>query len=309
MDKFWIKAVGPDGNHSELGEIELNFIVLPPSAAKAFCGIGALGRILLNGRFAEAFNVLRGGFNSAIKGTPGLSHGDYAEIIRAIIGFSPVEIACPQFRLDFPIEDDEDLLASIILLHQIIGLNQYAAGKFSIKGKVVVDAGANSGVFSLYAARLGAKRVYSFEPLKSTYKRLVRNVKRNGLGSKIIPVNMALGEKNGVSDIHFSSDGSEVASMIKGRKMDKSEPIRVATIDSFFHGKMKIGFIKMDVEGYEAEILRGAAKTMQKHKPVLSFSAYHKPGDKEELPVLVRKIRGDYSCRLLKRCEEDIYCE
>ena len=85
--------------------------------------------------------------------------------------------------------------------------------------------------------------------------------------------------------------------------------VRVTTIDDQMHSRGRVDFIKIDAEGFEENILLGAARTMKKYKPILSFSAYHKPGDKEELPALVISIRPDYSCRLMNRSEEDIYCE
>jgi hypothetical protein len=65
----------------------------------------------------------------------------------------------------------------------------------------------------------------------------------------------------------------------------------------------------MDVEGYEENVLLGARETIRKWKPVLSFSAYHKPTDKTRLPEVVKSIRSDYDIRLNKHFEEDFYCE
>jgi len=65
-------------------------------------------------------------------------------------------------------------------------------------------------------------------------------------------------------------------------------------------------FLKIDTEGYEAEILKGAAGTIKKYKPVLALSAYHKPNDKKELPELVNSI-APYDCELLGG--EDLICK
>lgn len=71
----------------------------------------------------------------------------------------------------------------------------------------------------------------------------------------------------------------------------------------------------MDVEGYEEKVLLGARKTIKKYKPVLSFSAYHKPDDRQRLPRVIKSIRPDYKCVLCPEVEgstireETFYCE
>jgi hypothetical protein len=65
----------------------------------------------------------------------------------------------------------------------------------------------------------------------------------------------------------------------------------------------------MDVEGYEENVLLGATNIIRKYKPVLSFSAYHKPTDKVRLPQLVKNIRADYRIKLNSFYEEDFYCD
>jgi len=83
----------------------------------------------------------------------------------------------------------------------------------------------------------------------------------------------------------------------------------VATVDSFMRKKGRLDLMKIDSEGYEERILLGARGTIRECKPVLSFSAYHKPDDKARLPSIVKGIRPDYRCALLTRRETDFYCE
>jgi len=78
------------------------------------------------------------------------------------------------------------------LLTEIIINDQYEAYSSHLKNKIVIDAGANVGIFSLYASMLGAKKVYAFEPVKETYDILVKNIKMNK-ENKIIPMTSSQG--------------------------------------------------------------------------------------------------------------------
>ena len=187
--------------------------------------------------------------------------------------------------------------------------NQYNIQPEKIRDKVVLDCGAHHGVFSIYASILGAKKVYSFEPVSNTFNVLSYNIKQNELHKNIFPINMGVGEKNKEAQIFFniSSDGS--ASLHKEGK--DFEKIKITSLDAFVKLKKidKIGLIKMDIEGNEEEALIGANRIIKKDKPILTFSAYHKKDDKIKLPKRVLSIRSDYKIKLLKSFEEDFYCE
>lgn len=186
-------------------------------------------------------------------------------------------------------------------------VNQYNVSKEKIKNKIVIDVGSNLGEFAIYCVRLGAKKVYAFEPVTETFKILEKQIEINNLKGKIIPVKLALGDKNETLKINFEGAGDATAH-INGRLSTNSEIIKVIKLDDFIK-KEKVSFIKMDVEGYEEKVLRGAHKVIKRDKPILSFSGYHKKTDKSILPLVVKKIRPDYKIRLLKRGEEDFYCE
>jgi len=198
-----------------------------------------------------------------------------------------------------------------VLLKQIILQNQYCLTKENVEGKIIIDAGANVGVFSMCAAALGAKKVYAFEPVRQTFGILQQNVASNGFEGIILPVNTGLGDETGKTTLFYDGEGGDGGASIvlkcDGRKI---EVIDIATIDSFMSSRgERVGFIKIDTEGYERQVLAGARETITRDKPVLSFSAYHFKEDKAELPKVVNGIRGDYKCTLNNFGEEDFYCE
>jgi hypothetical protein len=69
----------------------------------------------------------------------------------------------------------------------------------------------------------------------------------------------------------------------------------------------KINLIKIDTEGSEREILKGAKETIRRFKPRMAIAAYHLPDDKKMIPKLVLSIRDDYKFKLVNKGEEDLF--
>jgi FkbM family methyltransferase len=199
-----------------------------------------------------------------------------------------------------------------ITLEQVFLHNQYDCNNSNIKNKVVIDAGANVGVFSFYAIAFGASKVYAFEPAPETFELLKRNIEKNGCGGVIIPIKKGLGKKRTSAVLNEKFAGSGGSQILEPKEKDNkdSQTIEIISADELlYQEKEKIGFIKMDVEGYEENVLIGAKKIIARDKPVLSFSAYHKPTDIERLPQVVKSIRSDYRIILNEYAEKDFYCE
>jgi FkbM family methyltransferase len=125
---------------------------------------------------------------------------------------------------------------------------------------VILDVGANIGVFSIAAAkRFPDATIHSFEPNPEAYPRLVRNLELNGTVN-VRPVNRAVHSSCGV--LNFSGDNSTSV----GRVIDSGTlSIEAVTLDDFcsHRGIREIGLIKIDVEGAEVEVLKGARATLE----------------------------------------------
>lgn len=141
--------------------------------------------------------------------------------------------------------------------------------KYAIKeGDVVVDIGANIGIFSLFAASLGST-VYAFEPNPETFSFLQKNIKENGLLNKIFPYNYAVDNYDGDTDLIIPESASiysmACASTTKAlidsmasKLAFNAVPIAIKSI-SFqtlinTYVKKDIDFLKMDCEGSEYKI-------------------------------------------------------
>jgi len=209
------------------------------------------------------------------------------------------------------------LFVLIALIKEIIIADQYCAKEFIKDNSVIIDAGANIGIFSLRAHYLSPKsQIYAFEPTKSTFEILKQNIKENSLETFVHSFNLALGDKNQSTSILILQDNLRGSNTILNSdfthytplKYETKQPVRMTTIDDFAkENKLeRVDFIKMDTEGYEKHILKGARETIKKFHPVISCSAYHLPEDKKEIPKLVLEIEPNYQYRLEKRLEEDL---
>ena len=197
------------------------------------------------------------------------------------------------------------------LKKEVIFHNQYNASEENIRGRIVLDVGANVGVFSVFAASLGADKVYAFEPVPGTYDILCRHIKANGYDNVIVPIDAALGAAEGTSAAHFDAPGDPTATVAPMITARQQKEVEVTTVDAFVADNMveRVDFIKIDSEGSEAEILKGAKSTIERFHPVIAMSAYHKKEDIEELPKLLHSIVPEYKITLMERSEKDFYCK
>ncbi len=195
-------------------------------------------------------------------------------------------------------------------LRGVILNNQYSLNEKNIQNKIVIDAGSHNGEFSLLAVLMGAKKVYAFEPVSKTAEILNKNIIKSNMQNRIELVKQALGDKNYLTNISFDFIGDGGAKIGLTDKNKNSEKIKVIKLDDFVKNNKisNIGFIKMDIEGFEENALLGAKETIKRDKPILSLSAYHKPSDKKRLPKIIKSIRKDYKIILNSFDEEDFYC-
>jgi FkbM family methyltransferase len=123
---------------------------------------------------------------------------------------------------------------------------------------IVIDIGANIGVFSLYAAQCGAKKIYAYEPNSTAYSVLLRNIADNKLEDIIIPYRFAVsGSDDETVNIPLCS--SPYNQMVRGNTNEDYEEVSTITLETILI-QNKIDFVdllKMDCEGAEYEIIFG----------------------------------------------------
>lgn len=143
------------------------------------------------------------------------------------------------------------------------------------EGDVFVDIGANVGLFSLIASQCVGKdgKVVSFEPAPIIFDRLLENKKRNeieNIDARNIGLSDALGELTFyVSDTGFDAWNSFAPST--DNKLQKKITVKVSTLDHelLLVDKSKIKLVKIDVEGWEKYVLKGAENLFINFSPIV----------------------------------------
>lgn len=156
------------------------------------------------------------------------------------------------------------------------------------KDDVVIDIGANIGYYSLLMHN--AKKIYALEPSFKSFSLLKKNILLNNY-KNIIPYNIAIGDKNGYAYINVS----EKCNWNTIRDVDKKrfhiigkEKIRMMTFDEFVEAnRISPTFVRMDVEGYEYNIIKGMKKFLKSSRKCRIFIELHPHTMEEEETLFV----------------------
>lgn len=141
-------------------------------------------------------------------------------------------------------------------------------------GEVLVDVGANVGMYTVWAARTRGARVFAFEPESLNYALLNRNIVANGLERQVTAFCAALSDRSGFGELQLSQFMAGGSCHSLDEKLDPYHrpflPVYTqgcvsATLDELVAaGKVpQPKFIKIDVDGFEPKVVRGAAQTLR----------------------------------------------
>ena len=157
-------------------------------------------------------------------------------------------------------------------------------------GDTILDVGGNLGFFVLILTDLinDSGKIYSFEPSNRLNKKLASTIRINNLKNVEI-VDLALGEEEGTSSLYYNPKQSGLSSIVTHSENYLLEEIEITTVDKFSKKiSDRIAFIKIDTEGFEPQVLRGAKETIKKDKPIIyiELGRDHLESSLEALKVL-----------------------
>ncbi len=139
--------------------------------------------------------------------------------------------------------------------------------------KICFDVGANVGNYSLELLEKTNAKVYSFEPLPTCFDLLKNNLSK--YSDRLVAENKGVGSENKMLNIHFNPEALSHASFSEDVKKvsyvtnELKMEVEFITIDSYCSEKLitAIDFVKIDTEGFEAEVFEGAIETFRKIQP------------------------------------------
>jgi len=150
--------------------------------------------------------------------------------------------------------------------------------------RVVLDIGANAGFVALRLARAlqhSDAVVHAFEPVPSTYAELCENLALNTTRARVVPHQLALGERAGKVPFFVPAFHGSVAASARplfAEDQNREVAVEMSTLDDFAAQQHleRIDLLKCDVEGAELFVLRGGLETLERTRPVLMLEMLRK---------------------------------
>jgi FkbM family methyltransferase len=198
----------------------------------------------------------------------------YINFVRALrerlhpIGKSEIRLAEMNSGLKFQVDLGDRLGCDIYYGYYQEYFDSQLFFSFIDPGNIVLDIGANFGYYATAAAKLTEIRgnVIACEPNEEVYKLLQANVEINGVREIVQCYRVCAGAEDGETDFYISEESSFSSMSSTGRsKLRQKVKVPVRSLDSLFLelGLERIDAMKIDVEGYEFAVLRGAMATLK----------------------------------------------
>jgi FkbM family methyltransferase len=125
-------------------------------------------------------------------------------------------------------------------------------------GDLFVDVGANIGGYTVLASAVCGARTVAGEPDPGTMRSLKRNIEANAIVDRVTVVEAALGSKTGVAPFTV---GQDTTNRVVNEAGTETRDVEVRTLDGILEGHPLL--IKIDIEGYEPEVIAGALHTLR----------------------------------------------
>ena len=144
------------------------------------------------------------------------------------------------------------------------GLHEFSHMGFllhALRGEdLFVDVGANSGSYTILASAVVGSQSFAFEPVPSTFERLKNNINLNNLNNRVTAINKAVSDHEG--SVALTSDDDTMNRVTLSNDKHDTINIESTTLDASLEQFFPV-IAKIDVEGYEFPVLKGACETLK----------------------------------------------
>lgn len=209
--------------------------------------------------------------------------------------------------------DPKDWLDARLLIGQPFEAAQRARFLARLRDRrptLLYDVGANFGLYAILAAKaLPDLQVEAFEPVPRSRAKLALNVSLNGLEGRVHVHRLALSDREGESEIEIDPRSSGLAtlsaSQVERARRDFAETLRVRTarLDDLSPPEGAEIALKIDVEGHEAEVLRGMTRTLAANRGLAQIEI------RDRNLAEIRALMAEAGWQETGRIEEELYFE
>jgi FkbM family methyltransferase len=177
----------------------------------------------------------------------------------------------------------------------------------NIGAKAIIDVGGFIGDSVLIFRSYCKNEIHSFEPTTQNYNLMLKTIELNKL-ENVVPVQTGLGDKVEDNTIALNLGASAIISgEIKSPQESPTEKIQMDTLDNYVKiHNLKVGLIKVDIEGFEQYFLKGAIETIKSQKPILLLSVYHNYDDFFQIKPFIENLNLGYEFDFHKPLDEYI---
>lgn len=161
------------------------------------------------------------------------------------------------------------------------------------RAQTAIDVGAYAGLFAISAALMGNHSI-AIEGKQIIFERMLKNIAMNRI--EVTAIHAAAASEDGMAEFWVNgSDKSVASSLQKAGTLNRTERVRTIRLDTLASEgevKGKVGAIKIDVEGTEADVIAGALGIINRDRPVLLVETLIDDGRQQQ----VRELLPDYEC-------------
>lgn len=222
-----------------------------------------------------------------------------------IRGRGPPPLTCRYFGAAFQVTPGE-LISDEIAINRIEWreITMMIAACREHRPDVFIDVGANVGLYSCIVGKAGiVSRVVSYEPNPEIFAKLVDNIGRNGLTRVVVPHRCAVGAERGTAFLTPGPPENCGLSKISGADRGGYR-VDVVALDGELDVEAASIAIKIDVEGYELEVLAGAARLLAGNGGYAQIE-----GHGDERAAEITAVMAGHGWRLLDRYGLDLHFE
>lgn len=172
----------------------------------------------------------------------------------------------------------------------------YGAGALGVQpGDIVLDCGANFGVYTRKALKSGASLVVAIEPAPDIVACLQRTFAQEIRQGRVIVYPKGVWDREDQLVLHTASRNPWGDSLVLHTE-SQGPRVPLTTIDKLVAELQlpRVSFIKMDIEGAERNAIVGAQRTLTRYRPRLAIAVYHRPDDPTAVPSAVWQAAPGY---------------